>query len=129
MRRSPGHHASLLGPAEQFFDIPLTTEPVHNPARAPEVSIRAQHPPSEPGILQLATQRRIHMPAQGWPLVASVDLSHHKPQKFFGGRLFFFSCPRPPARDVLGLPQSSQFPYLPFAFANPPRHAAFLARQ
>src|SRR5207253_10968058 len=74
MRRSPGHHASLLGPAEQFFDIPLTTEPVHNPARAPEVSIRTQHPPTLPGILQLATQRRIHMPAQGWPLVASVEL-------------------------------------------------------
>ena len=108
MRRSPGHHASLLGPAEQFFDIPLTTEPVHNPARAPEVSIRTQHPPSEPGILQLATQRRIHMPAQGWPLVASVDLSHHEARQMFAGKRLVYSLLQVAARDAFGLRQSIQ---------------------
>jgi len=40
-RWSPGHHASLLRPAEEFFHIPLTAERMHDPARAPQVLIRA----------------------------------------------------------------------------------------
>ena len=73
MRRSPGHYASLFRPAEQFFDLPLTAEPVHNPASTPQVLICTQHPPPKPRLLQLAAQRRIHMPAEGRILALSAN--------------------------------------------------------
>src|ERR1700677_762470 len=86
MRWSPGHHASLLRPAEQFFDVPLTAERLHDSASAPGVMIRAQHPPSEPGLLQMAAPCRIHVPAQGRLFVVAADLGYYESRQMFAGQ-------------------------------------------
>ena len=78
MRRSPRHHATLLRPAEQFFDVPLTAERLHDPTSAPQAMIRAQHPPPKSGLLHLAAQRSVHMPAQCRLLVVTADLGYHE---------------------------------------------------
>src|SRR5271169_5221232 len=41
VRWPPGNHATLLRPAKQSLDVPLTAERLHNPASAPQVMIRA----------------------------------------------------------------------------------------
>src|SRR5205085_7889293 len=63
-------------------------ERLHDPARAPQVMIRAQHPPPQSGLLHLAAQPCIHMPAQCRLLVVATDLGYHEsPQMFASQRL------------------------------------------
>src|SRR5712692_4813831 len=99
MRRSPGHHATLLRPAEQFFDVPLTAERLHDPASAPQVMIRAQHPPPQSGLLHLVAQRRIDMPAQCRLLVVAADLGYHESRQMFASQRLFDPLLQAAARD------------------------------
>src|SRR5437870_11377381 len=103
MRRSPWHYPTLLRPAEQFFDVPLTTERMHNPASTPQVLIRAQHPPPQSGLLQLAAQRRIHTPTQGRSLVISTALGYHEVRQMFTGKCLLYPSLQAAARDTFRL--------------------------
>src|ERR1022692_4031029 len=99
MRWSPGHHTTLLRPAEQFFDVPLSAERLHDPASAPQVMIGAQHPPPEPGLLHMPTQHRIHMPAQRRLLVVAADLGYHESRQMFARQRLPYSLLQAAARD------------------------------
>src|SRR5580692_5770688 len=103
MRRCPGHHASLLRPAEQFFDVPLTAECLHDPASAPRVMIRTQHPPPESGLLQMAAQRRIHVPSQGRLFVVAADLGYYESRQMFAGQRLSYPLLQAAAGDTFGL--------------------------
>src|SRR5450755_4540188 len=106
MCRSPWHYATLLRPAEQFFDVPLTAERLHDPASAPQVMIRAQHSPPQSGLLHLVAQRRIDMPAQCRLLVVAADLGHHKSRQMFAGQRLSYPLLQAGARDAFRLYES-----------------------
>ena len=64
MRRSPGRHPAFLGPAEQFLDVPLPAESLHDPACAPDMAVGAKDAPAQTGPLQQAPPRRVNMPGE-----------------------------------------------------------------
>jgi len=88
MRRSPGHHTALLGPAEQFFDVPLTAERLQDDRLADDsldtlraartdllIDVRALPRSRKPGFsrrqlaagIEQAGMRYVHLQGLGTP--------------------------------------------------------------
>ena len=78
VRWTPGHHAALLGAAEQFLHIPLPSEGVHNAACAPEMPVSAEYPPAETRALQQSPSRRIDIPVKRYLLAALFHHGYHE---------------------------------------------------
>src|SRR5665811_68523 len=86
MRGSPRDHSAFLGPAEEFFHVPLAPEGINDSPRAPIVLIGAKHASTQPGLLQLATQGGIHLPAKPWFLVVAGDGGHDESRQMLAGK-------------------------------------------
>ena len=89
-----GTTAAFLRPTEQLLDVPLTSEGVHNPTRAPVVAIRAQHPTAEPGRLQLVAQSGIDVPLQARGFVGSGEGVTTKLDRCSRASAFLTRCTR-----------------------------------
>jgi hypothetical protein len=76
MRRSPRRHPAFLGPPEQFLDVPLPAESLHDPACAPDMAVCAKYAPAQTGPLQQAPSPCVDMPVERQPSVALFDLCY-----------------------------------------------------
>src|ERR1035438_216442 len=85
MRRPPRDHSAFLGSSEEFFHVPLVPEGINDSTRAPVVLVCAKNASAEPGLLQLATQGGIHLPAEQGLLVVSGDGGHDKSRQMLAG--------------------------------------------
>src|ERR1039457_3104030 len=85
MRRPPRDHSTFLGSSEEFFYVPLAPEGINDSSRAPMVLIGAKHASAKPGLLQLATQGGIHLPAKPWFLVVAGDGGHDEARQMLAG--------------------------------------------
>ncbi len=65
------------------------------------MSIGAQYPSPEAGLLQLTAQGSIHVPLQGGRVIVSTNLGHHERRQVFTGERLLDPTLQAAARDAL----------------------------
>src|SRR5438874_1355537 len=125
-RGTPWRDSALLGPAEEFFDVPLAAEGIHDAFGSPAMLVGAEHAAPQSSLLQVSATFIVDMPCQRWIGVGTTNLDDHERGQMLSSQRFLDPSLQTLTPKLLGLDQSSEFLHLQGRFHERRRDATLL---